>query len=433
MQHFLETEVGGGAIMLVAAVIALIWANSPWSESYFDLWDTHLEISLGDLIHLDHLTLRDWVNDALMAIFFFVMAMEIKRERAAGELRDSKAAALPAIAALGGMVVPALIYVAFNAGGDGSGGWGIPMATDIAFAVGVVSLAGPRVPIGAKVFLLTLAVVDDIGAIVVIALFYTADLAPQWLGLALGVFLVTWWLQRGDVRSKRVYVVLGAIAWFGLLESGVHATLAGVVMGFLTPAWSFHNPRQFAPMARTLVDEIASEFDDDRLTAVELQANEGRIEELMRLARESTAPISSLTHILEPWVAYLIVPVFALANAGVAVSSETASDAVGEPVVTGIFFGLLLGKTIGVFSATWLAVKLGVGRLPNNTNWAHVFALAVTAGVGFTVALFVAGLSFTDPALNDMAKIGILTASTVSGIIGFTLLKMVSGRDTGPA
>jgi NhaA family Na+:H+ antiporter len=428
MQHFLETEVGSGVIMLVAAAIALVWANSPWSDSYFELWGTHVDLIVGDLIHLDHLTLQHWVNDGLMAIFFFVMAMEIKRERVAGELRDPKAAALPAIAALGGMIVPAALYFLLNSGGAGADGWGIPMATDIAFAVGIVSLAGPRVPLGAKVFLLTLAVVDDIGAILVIAVFYTADLAAEWLLLALAAFAVTWVLQRSDVRAKGSYLVLGLVAWFGLLESGVHATLAGVVMGFLTPAWSFHDPEQFAPVARSLVDEISAEFEDERLTAVELQANEGRIQELIRLARESTAPISSLTHLLEPWVAYVIVPIFALANAGVKVSGDTAADAVSEPVVLGIVLGLVVGKTIGVFSATWLAVRLGIGRLPAGTTWSHVLGLAITAGVGFTVALFVASLSFDDPVLGDMAKIGILSASLVAGLLGFFTLRAVSSR-----
>ncbi len=423
MQSFLHTEVAGGIIMLIAAAVALIWANSPWSASYFDLWNTKLSIQVGDLIHLDHLTLRDWVNDALMAVFFFLMAMEIKRERVAGELRDTRSAALPVIAAMGGMVIPASIYLLFNAGGPGGSGWGIPMATDIAFAVGVVSLAGKRVPTGAKVFLLTLAVVDDIGAIAVIALFYTADFVAGWFAVGCAGAVAAWMLQRSDVRHMGAYFVCGAITWFGLLESGVHATLAGVVMGFLTPAWSFYNPRVFVPAATELVQSIGREYDDGRLTAGDLQTNEARVQELIRLARESTAPIARLSHLLEPWVAYLIVPLFAFANAGVAVSASTAAEATGEPIVLGIVVGLLVGKTVGVFGATWLAVQLGVGRLPKATTWVHIAGLAITAAVGFTVALFVAGLSFEDPHLTDLAKIGILSGSIVAGVTGFTILR----------
>ncbi len=420
---FLDTVVGAGVLMVAAAVAALVWANSPWSDSYFELWGTHLSIELGDIVHLDHLTLRDWVNDALMTVFFFLMALEIKQERSIGELRDPRAAALPAIAALGGMLVPAAIFLALNAGGDAANGWGIPMATDIAFAVGVVALAGPRVPLGARVFLLTLAVVDDIGAILVIAVFYTSDLSVAWLVIALGALAAAWVVQRIDIRHLGVYVACGVVAWYALLESGVHATLAGVAMGLLTPAFAFNDPRHFGRAARTLVDEIDEAFVDGTLTAEELEHNEGRIQELIRIAREATSPIATLTNRLGPWVSYAIVPIFAFANAGVKVAGDTAADAAGEPVVLGIVLGLVVGKTVGVFSATWLAVRTGVGRLPSQTTWRHVLGLSVTAGVGFTVALFVAGLAFDDPNTVDLAKIGILSGSLIAGVIGFTLLR----------
>ena len=242
----------GAAVGLVAA---LVWANSPWQDSYVHLWETHFAIELGHLAHID-LSLRDWVNDAAMAVFFFVVGMEIKRELVAGELRDPRAAALPAIAAVGGMLVPALLYLAFNAGQVGAKGWGIPMATDIAFAAGVVALLGRRVPAGAKLFLLTLAIVDDLGAIVVIAVFYSAGLAFNWLALAVGTLVVTYLLRRSDVRSLLPYLVLGIVCWYALHESGVHATLAGVAFGLLTPVWSFFDPKRFAESARPLVDDI---------------------------------------------------------------------------------------------------------------------------------------------------------------------------------
>ena len=421
MQRFMALETAGGIVMLVGAVVALVWANSPFSESYEELWETPLDISLGSLVHLE-LSLREWWNDAAMAIFFFVVGLEIKRELVAGELRDPRAAALPAVAAVGGMVVPALIYTMFNAGSEGSGGWGIPMATDIAFAVGVISLLGRRVPSGAKLFLLTLAIVDDLGAILVIAIFYTSSLSFAWLavaGLALGAAYV---LRRLDVRSLLPYGAVAVACWYGLHESGVHATLAGVALGFLTPAWSFYDPNRFADRARRLTDRIDVVLAGQD-TPADHAASEASLRDLVRLATESESPLQRIEHRLTPWVSFLIVPVFALANAGVALSGDSLSGALGDRVVLGVALGLLIGKTVGVFGATWLAVRLGVGRLPSRTTWRHVFGLSVCAGIGFTVALFVASLSFTDPELTDAAKIGILGGSLVAGVAGYLWLR----------
>ncbi|HET7720538.1 MAG TPA: Na+/H+ antiporter NhaA [Acidimicrobiales bacterium] len=433
VQRLLANEAAGGAVMLVAAAVALLWANSPWSASYTELWSTTLRVELGDLIHLDHLSLQTWVNDALMAVFFLLVGVEIKREVVHGDLRDVRSVALPVVAALGGMVVPAAIYAAFNAGGEGANGWGIPMATDIAFAVGVVTLLGRRVPLAAKVFLLTLAVADDIGAIVVIAVFYTGALAWGWLAAAvvgLGVIFV---LRRGDVQALAPYLAVGAFVWLALLESGVHATLAGVALGLLTPAWPLRSPRRFPAAARRLLDQIDRAYYDRVLTAEEFERNEQHIAEVARLAMYATSPLERLEAGLSKWVSFVIVPVFALANAGVRFSGDAVAGLLRDPVVLGVSLGLVVGKTAGVFAGAWIGVKLGIGRLPAGTTWRHVFGLAICAGIGFTVALFVTSISLTDPAVADAAKIGILLGSAVSGIAGYLFLKAIPLPEDEPA
>lgn len=423
LQRFMDTEASGAIFMLVAAVAALVWANSPWWHGQEALWETELSIHLGGLAHID-LTLVEWINDALMAVFFFVVGLEIKRELVHGELRDPKKAALPAIGALGGMLVPAAIFLLFNAGGDGSKGWGIPMATDIAFAVAVVALVGPRIPNAAKVFLLTLAIADDIGAIVVIAVFYTDDLSFGWLAIAGATIVALLVSKRLRIRSMPVYVTLALFLWFAVHESGVHATLAGVALGLLTPAWSFYDPRRFAADARALVEAADDKMDDGLLTRDEYELNQSHLEDLSRLVAESQSPLERLEHALQKWVAFLIVPLFAFSNAGVRLTSEALDGLATDPVVLGVALGLLLGKTVGVFAATYLGDRLGIGDLPAGVNYRHVLGLAVTAGIGFTVALFVAGLAFEgDAALTDSAKIGILLGSLVSGVLGYSLLR----------
>jgi NhaA family Na+:H+ antiporter len=432
VQRLLANEAAGGAVMLLAAAIALLWANSPWSQSYIDLWATPLQVELGDLIHLDHLSLQTWVNDALMAIFFLLVGVEIKREVVHGDLQDIRSVALPIVAALGGMVVPAGIFLAFNAGKAGAEGWGIPMATDIAFAVGVVTLLGKRVPLPAKVFLLTLAVADDIGAIIVIAVFYTGALAWGWLASAFVGLGVIFLLRRGDVQSLAPYLAVGAFIWLSLLESGVHATLAGVALGLLTPAWPLRSPRRFPAAARRLLDQIDRAYYDRVLTAEEFEENEQLIAEVARLAMYATSPLERLEAGLSKWVSFVIVPVFALANAGVQFSGEAVDGLFTDPVVLGVALGLVAGKSLGVFAAAWIGVRLGIGKLPAGTTWRHVFGLAICAGVGFTVALFVTSISFTDPVLADSAKIGILIGSAVAGIAGYLFLRAIPVPDVEP-
>lgn len=430
-QEFIQVEAAGGIVLLVAAVVAMVWANSPWSGSYHSLWDVHVNVEIGGLVRLDHLTLRDWINDAAMAVFFFVVGLEIKRELVLGELRNPRAAALPAIAALGGMVVPALIYLAFNAGTSTSNGWGIPMATDIAFAVGVISLLGERVPSGAKLFLLTLAIVDDLGAILVIAVFYTENISFEWLGTAIVACFAAASLSRVNVRSLVPYLCLGVFAWYGLLESGVHATLIGVAFGFITPAWSFYSPAHFVPQARRLVDDVQKAFDDDILNTNEYEHVGAALGDLRRLATETESPLERLEKRLNPWVSFVVVPLFALANAGVPLSADSLSGAWSDRVVLGVVFGLVVGKTLGVFSATWLACRLGVGSLPAQTSWPLMLGVSMCAGVGFTVALFVTNLSFTDPTTTDSAKLGVLVASVLAGFGGFAFLRLRGSANRG--
>jgi Na+:H+ antiporter, NhaA family len=433
LQRFMAAEVAGGIVLLAAAVVAVVWANSTWSDRYDQLWTTPLTIELGGVLRIDHLDLRSWVNDALMTVFFLVVGLEIKRELVHGGLRDRKAAALPAIAALGGMVVPAGIYAAFNAGEPTIDGWGVPMATDIAFAVGVLSLLGRRVPASAKVFLLTLAIADDVGAIVVIAIFYTSHLALGWLAAGLLAVVGMHVLKRIDVRWMAAYLLVGAFVWLALLESGVHATLAGVALGLMTPAWSFYDPRRFADRARPLVDLVEQAYADNRLTAEEMEHNELLLQDLQRLVAETQSPLQRIESKLTRWTAFVVVPIFALANAGVRFESDALSGAFGDPVIMGVALGLLVGKATGVSLATYAAVKLGLGTLPPDTTWRHVVGLGIVAGIGFTVALFVTDLAFVDPAATDSAKIGILAASLLAGVGGYLWLRLSPAPDARTA
>ena len=430
---FMRMEAAGGIVMLAAAVLAVVWANSAWGDAYFAFFGATIEIGFGGFHfhHLSELTVQAWINDAAMVIFFFVVGLEIKRELVVGELRDPRAAALPAIAALGGMVVPALLFTLFNAGGDASGGWGIPMATDIAFAVGVVSMIGTRVPIGAKLFLLALAIVDDLGAILVIAIFYTDELAFAWLAASAVGLVVVWAMQRAGIRSVLAYVAVGAFVWLSLLESGVHATIAGVALALLTPVRTHYSPRRFAPRARALVDRVDAYLpDEDDLSEVDhhtLERVQSLLGDLRHLANETISPLDRLEQQLVPWTSYVIVPLFALANAGVVVAVGDLGTLLTEDVTLGVAVGLLVGKTVGVTGAAWLAVRLGLGRLPARTRWSHMIGMGMLAGIGFTVALFVAALSFPEgSALGDQAKIGIFLASLLAGLGGFAWLRLVA-------
>jgi NhaA family Na+:H+ antiporter len=410
VRQFLDTEAAGGIALLVAAVVALVWANSPWSGSYESLWTTELRVALGD-VELSE-DLRHWVNDALMAVFFFVVGLEVKRELVAGELRSPRTAALPAIAALGGMAVPAALYLVVNAGRAGADGWGIPMATDIAFAVGVVALLGPRVPPALKLFLLTLAIVDDIGAIVVIAVVYSGGVDLGALAVAGGAALAVVALRWLRIDWPVAYVAVGVVLWVATYQSGVHATIAGVVLGLLTPA------RPLEPDLLT-ADWVADLAEDPSPEDLAL---------LRRVARSSVSPAERLQHDLHPVTSFVIVPLFALANAGVELDAG-AFDAPGATAVAvGVGVGLVVGKLVGVAGASWLAVRMGIGRLPAGVTFRQVLGAAALAGIGFTVSLFIAGLAFpAAPGLEATAKIGILGASVVAAVLGSAILVTGAG------
>ena len=416
LQHFLHTEAASGVFLLAAALTALAWANSGAAGAYDSLWRMEVGVEAGPL-HLVE-SLRDWVNDLLMAFFFFVVGLEIKRELVLGDLRDPRAAALPMIAALGGMVAPALLYLAFNVGGPGNNGWGVPMATDIAFAVGVLALVGRRAPSALKVFLLTLAVADDLGAIAVIALFYTRDLAPLWLLVAAGTVGVIVVLQRLGVRRYVPYVVAAAVLWLAIFESGVHATIAGVVLGFLTPSRPLHPPEAVSSLAERHLERLQENPPD----GIADENEQATLLEVARLAREGVSPLARLESMLHPWTSFLVLPLFALANAGVRLGEGGLAAAMGEPVTLGIVAGLVLGKPLGIMAASFITVKLGLGALPRACGWLEMAGVGMLAGVGFTVAIFIAGLAFTDPALADAAKVGILVASVLAGVFGAAFL-----------
>lgn len=404
--RFLHIEASSGVLLAAAAVVALIWANSPWSGSYRELWVTELTIDLAG--HALTHDLRHWINDGLMTLFFFVIGLEIKQELTTGQLTSPRDAAVPAAGALGGMVVPAALYLALNVGGSGSAGWGIPMATDVAFALGVLALLGSRVPAELKVLLLALAIVDDIGAILVIAVFYSDGLDVVWAVTALASLLLVAVLRRVGVRYLPIYVVIGAAVWLATFESGIHATIAGVALGLMAPA------RALLPEvdADRIADSLSA---DDHITAAEVR-------EISLRLRESIPVTERLQDLLHPWTSYVIVPVFALANAGVAMSGESLGDAASSPVALGVVAGLVFGKLAGVAGAIFLVVRLGIGRLPEGVTSRHIVGMAGIAGIGFTVSIFVAGLAFDAPELTDQAKIGVLVASLVAASLGSAIL-----------
>ncbi|MDJ0960699.1 MAG: Na+/H+ antiporter NhaA [Acidimicrobiia bacterium] len=427
--QFTHIEAAGGVVLLVAAIAALLWANLGFfGDSYDHFWETHLHITIGNF-EFDE-SFKHIVNDALMAIFFFVVGLEIKRELVVGELNDPRRAALPAIAALGGMIVPAAIYVAFNAGTEAVNGWGIPMATDIAFSVGVLSLLGRRVSVGAKLFLLALAIADDIGAIAVIAIFYTSDLATGWLLAAIGGLAVVAFSSRIGIRAQSYYWVIGAVVWFFVFESGVHATLAGVALGFLTPVRAWYSDNDYYKRSTW----ILTQFDMDNASPDRRAKVDQHALALSSIARESVSPLDRLERQLHPWSSFVIVPLFALANAGVRFTDIDVVEAATSAVSLGVALGLIVGKTVGIAVFTWLAVRLGLGKLPKRTGWQQIFGLAALAGIGFTVSLFITELAFQEGAdvaiLTDRAKIGIFIGSTVAGVLGWWLLKR--GSQTPP-
>ena len=419
IQEFLHQQASGGILLIIATVIALTWANSPFAESYHHLWHTYVKIDIGG-VGLNY-SLHHWINDGLMVIFFFVVGLEIKRELLVGELSSAKKAALPIAAALGGMIFPALIYTIFNLGSESASGWGIPMATDIAFVVGILALLGNRVPLSLKIFILALAIVDDLGAVLVIAIFYTSNISLTSLMIAGGLIILLIAMNRLGVRNLLVYTLVGVALWLAFLKSGVHATVAGVLLAFTIPVSSRINTKKFKSETENLIKEFdnAGEHGEDVLTNSERLSIVDKIE---NNCEKILTPLQRFEHGLHPWVSFFIMPVFALANAGVTIGSGLSSS-LTHPVSIGIILGLFLGKQIGIFGFSYLAVKLKLASEPEGVSWKKIYAAAILAGIGFTMSLFIANLAFTSPELLDTAKVGILSGSLISGIVGFIILK----------
>ena len=428
-EEFFHSEVSGSVALMVSAVAALIWANSPWSESYFDLARTYIGISWGG--ETFKLSLQHWINDGLMVVFFFVIGLEVKRELVLGELSSLDKAILPVSAAIGGMVVPALVYVAVHfAGGaadpEGLDGWGIPMATDIAFALGILSLFGKRVPLSLKVFLTALAIADDLGAILVIALFYTESINTTGLAVA-AVFLVLIFIAaRLRMRSLAAYSLLAIGGWAGLFASGIHATVGGIVVAMLVPVTAQLDPKQFFKQSREGLDDL----ERAKISRSSMVSDKQQLRALNRLylTVEDMRPAGiALEHLCHPLQVWLILPLFAFFNAGVALDSEVLSGAV-NPITVGVFGGLVLGKPVGVLLFSWLAVKTGKASLPDSVTWLHLLGVGCLAGVGFTMSIFISDLAFSEPLTQSWSKVAILVASVSSGLLGYLVLRVATRR-----
>ncbi len=406
--RFFQIEAAGGIALLLCTIIALIMANSPWSEDYLKFWKIPIAISIADLSL--SLSIGHWINDGLMTIFFFVVGLEIKRELVSGELKNRQAAMLPLMGAAGGMLVPAAIYLYTLGGNEGSAGWGIPMATDIAFVVGFLSLFGKRVPHGLKIFILSLAIVDDLGAILVIAAVYSTNISLGALGLGFLGLVAIALLNRLGIRQVPVYIFFGTLIWFAFLASGVHPTIAGVMLGLLTPSSAWIGDRAFLEV----VGSIPKLWQSKNPTQLGLNK---QVNHLIATAREAVSPLERLETALHPWVAFLIMPVFALANAGV----PLAIDALTAPVSVAVALGLFLGKPIGIILFSWLAVAALGARLPDQVRWGTMLGAAFLAGIGFTMSIFIAGLALEGDFLTQ-GKVGTMLGSLLSAVFGLGIL-----------
>jgi Na+:H+ antiporter, NhaA family len=421
IQKFIHTQGVSSAFLLVAAIIALVWANSPWSASYYHIW--HIELSLSGL----SLPIHAWINDAMMALFFFLVGMEIKQEIVQGELSDLRRAALPVCGGLGGMIVPALVFSLFNHGRPGAHGWGVPMATDIAFSLGVLTLV-KGVPSELKIFLLSLAIADDIGAIAVIAIFYTDELRLESLLIAALILAVILLCRKIGFGRQILYAALGFGFWLAILRSGIHATIAGVILGFLMPVRATTSLEDFGELSQEMTGKFR-----DAMAAGDKPRAKRTLGAMEYLIERTESPADRITRKLHDWIAFLVLPLFALSNAGVTFSAATFSGMLRNPIAWGVLFGLVLGKPIGVFAVSWLAVKLRLASLPGSVSWMQIAGVGVLAGIGFTVSLFISALAFNDPTQLDAAKTAILLASLIAGVAGYLLLTRASQQSATPS
>ena len=424
-ERFVHSQVSGSIVLLACTIVALAWANSPWAEQYFELAHTYIGISWGEATF--ELSLQHWVNDGLMVIFFFVVGLEIKREVVIGRLSTWDQAILPVTAALGGMVVPALLYSLLNIGGEGAAGWGVPMATDIAFALGILALFGRRVPIGLKVFLTAAAIADDMGAVLVIAAFYTEKIFFTSLGVAAVLLFLIFALNRAGVRRPGAYLGLMIGVWLAVFASGIHATVAGVVMAMLIPVRARIRPERFFDVARTRLDEL----EKADLTQDSMIDDKEQLVALANVNRASGDMLPAglrLENYLHPTQAFLILPLFALFNAGVAIDGRIL-ETIRNPISIGVILGLVVGKPLGITLFSWLVTRTGKARLPEGVTWPQLLAVSAVAGVGFPMSLFISELAFSDHHLVSEAKVGILVASLLAGVCGFVALHRTLPRE----
>lgn len=429
LQKFIQAESFSGILLMLVTLVALAWANSPWADTYVDTWNTPLTIAFGEFGLTKAAIL--WINDGLMAIFFFVVGLEIKREMLMGELASLKNAAFPVVAAIGGMLVPALIYAFLNFNTEGINGWGIPMATDIAFALGILTLLGNRVPLSLKLFLVAFAIVDDIGAVLVIALFYTAEVNFLILFGAFLVFGILLVLSAMNVRNIWIYTLLGIVMWVLFLKSGVHATIAGILLAVTIPARSKITEKEFFRSTTSIMEEMRTVFapqpDAEDVEEMEEEQYQAAVYTIEGNCEEALSPLHRLEHALHPWVAYAIMPIFALANAGIFIDA-TLTSGFSNPISWGIILGLIVGKPVGIMLFTWLASATGLVTKPASFSWLQVVGAGLLGGIGFTMSIFIANLAFVGSPYLAQAKFAILCASFVAGVTAYLLLRTTSRK-----
>jgi Na+:H+ antiporter, NhaA family len=418
-EEYLHNEALTGGFLIGAAILALAWMNSPWAETYQLLIHSQISIRLGGWVFDQDL--KHWVNDGLMTLFFFLVALEIKRELHHGSLSEKRKAALPFFAAFGGMFIPVGIYLLLNYGETGSRGWGIPMATDIAFATSILALLGSNVPATLKIFLLSYAIVDDIGAILAIAVFYTENLSLPALGVAGALILIIFGMRQVGVTTIAAYILPGLLFWYALFESGVHATMAGVILGFMTPVKSKEGIEEFTNHLNEQISEIEQREKEEPPGDTDLAL--GKIEESLRLTE---SPLHRLERHLRPYVSFLVLPIFAFVNSGIQVSGQALSEAVTNPVAQGVVLGLVVGKIVGTSLFAWIALWMGVARLPDSVQLRHIVGAGLVGGIGFTVSLFITELAFTEEKLILMSKMGILAASLICALAGLLYFWIIS-------
>ena len=426
LDEFIHRQTTSGVLLMLCGVIALYIANSDWSESYHHLLKTYFTIGVPGF-ELS-MSLHHWINDGLMAMFFFVIGLELKREILVGELADPRQAILPITAAIGGMIVPVVIYIAINPDGHTQDGWGIPMATDIAFALGALALLGSRIPKSLLTFLVALAIVDDLGAVLVIALFYTETINIVPLITAGGILLLLIAMNLGGIRRPLPYILLGTVLWVATLNSGIHATIAGILLAFTIPMQPKYDPKRFLSQVNNIVDKIKDSYKDDTsvLTNGLLRT---RIQALGEGVQRVQAPAQILEHKMHLPSAYLVIPIFSLANAGIPIDWASFGSVITHPVSLGITAGLVLGKLLGIAGFCWVAVKLGLTKLPHDMNFQHIIGVGLMGGIGFTMSIFIAELGFTQHAQELLiAKTGILLASIIAGLSGFMWLYFTSNK-----